>query len=302
MLGSLTDAEDMLQETLLAAWRGLAGFEGRSSVRSWLYRIATNTCLNAIRAGGRRIPSEPKPPFQPPEPTQRDEIRWLHPYPDTLLEGIADTAPGPEARYSQTEAIELAFVAGLQRMPPRQAATVLLHDVLGFGTEEVAAMLKTSQTAIKGTLQRGRAALESSRDMTDSRQQSRRVEERDLARRFADAYVAADLDGVLTLLTDDAWLSMPPAPHQYHGLDAIGSFLEASFDFRKDRRVYLLPGRANNQPALASYLTDREESTAKPAGLFVLTLAGDRINALTRFHHDDLYPLLGFPALFPASD
>jgi RNA polymerase sigma-70 factor (TIGR02960 family) len=302
MLGSLTDAEDMLQETLLAAWRGLAGFEGRSSVRSWLYRIATNTCLNAIRAGGRRIPSEPKPPFQPPEPTQRDEIRWLQPYPDTLLEGIADTAPGPEARYSQTEAIELAFVAGLQRMPPRQAATILLHDVLGFGTEEVAAMLKTSQTAIKGTLQRGRAALESSRDMTDSRQPSRRVEERDLARRFADAYVAADLDGVLTLLTDDAWLSMPPAPHQYHGLDAIRSFLEASFDFREDRRVYLLSGRANNQPALASYLTDREESTAKPAGLFVLTLAGDCIDALTRFHHDDLYPLLGFPALFPASD
>ena len=302
MLGSLTDAEDVLQETLLAAWRGLAGFEGRSSVRSWLYRIATNTCLNAIRAGARRIPSEPRPPFQPPEPTQRDEIRWLQPYPDTLLEGIPDTAPGPEARYSQTEAIELAFVAGLQRMPPRQAATVLLRDVLGFGTEEVAAMLRTSQTAVKGTLQRGRAALESSRDRTDSRQLPPRVEERHLARRFADAYVTADIDGVLTLLTDDAWLSMPPAPHQYHGLNAIRSFLEASFDFRMDRRVYLLPGRANNQPALASYLTDRGESTAKPAGLFVLTLAGDRINALTRFHHDDLYPLMGFPALFPASD
>jgi RNA polymerase sigma-70 factor (TIGR02960 family) len=297
MLGSVTDAEDMLQETLLAAWRGLAGFEGRSSLRSWLYRIATNICLNAVRAGARRIPSEPTPPFQPPEPTQRDEIRWLQPYPDALLEGIADTAPGPEARYSQSEAIELAFVAGLQRMPPRQAATVLLRDVLGFGTEEVAALLKTSQTAVKGTLQRGRAALENSRDTTDRRTPlPRSAEERELARRFADAYVAADIDGVLTLLTDDAWLSMPPAPHQYHGLDAIRSFLEASFAFRGERDVYLIPGRANNQPSFASYLSDQQNPIARPAGLFVLTLAEDRIGALTRFHYDDLYPLLGFPA------
>jgi len=134
MLGSLVDAEDMLQETLLAAWRGLARFEGRSSLRSWLYRIATNTCLNAMRTATRRTPTEPIPPFQPPEPTQRDEITWLQPYPDCLLDGIADATPGPEAGYTQTEAIELAFVNGLQRMPPRQAAAVLLRDVLGFGT------------------------------------------------------------------------------------------------------------------------------------------------------------------------
>src|SRR5690242_20798345 len=117
--GSLTDAEDLLQETLLAAWRGLAGFQQRSSLRSWLYRIATNQCLNALRAAGRRIPASPVPPFQPPEPTRRGEVTWLQPYPDVLLEGIADTAPGPEARYQATEAIELAFVAGLQRTPPR---------------------------------------------------------------------------------------------------------------------------------------------------------------------------------------
>jgi RNA polymerase sigma-70 factor (TIGR02960 family) len=300
MLGSLVDAEDMLQETLLAAWRGLARFEGRSSLRSWLYRIATNTCLNAMRTATRRTPTEPTPPFQPPEPTQRDEITWLQPYPDSLLDGIADATPGPEARYTQTEAIELAFVGGLQRIPPRQAAAVLLRDVLGFGTEEVAAMLKTSQTAIKGTLQRGRAALESSR--SDRRPPAPGSgEERDLARRFAAAYVSADIDGVLRLLTDDTWLSMPPAPHQYHGLDAIWSFLHASFEFRRERRVYLLPGRANNQPAFASYLTDRDEPMARPAGVLVLTLADGRITAITRFHLNDLYPPLGFPAQLSAT-
>src|SRR5580693_4910808 len=158
MLGSLTDAEDVLQETLLAAWRGLAGFTERASVRTWLYRIATNQCLNARRAASRRIPAEPVPPFQPPEPTRRAEITWLQPYPDTLLDGICDAAPGPEARYEATEAIELAFIAGLQRMPPRQAATLLLRDVLGFGTAEVAGLLDTTPVAVKGSLQRARAA------------------------------------------------------------------------------------------------------------------------------------------------
>jgi RNA polymerase sigma-70 factor (TIGR02960 family) len=300
MLGSLTDAEDMLQETLLAAWRGLARFQGRSSLRSWLYRIATNTCLNAMRSTTRRIPAEPTPPFQPPEPTQRNEITWLQPYPDTLLNRVADTAPGPDVRYSQTEAIELAFVAGLQRIPPRQAAAVLLRDVLGFGTDEVAAMLKTSQTAVKGTLQRGRAALQSSRETSRDRPPPRSAEERDLARRFADAYVSADIDGVVTLLTDDAWLSMPPAPHQYHGRTAIRSFLEASFTYRSGRSTYLLPGWANSQPLFASYVADHDEVVARPTGLFVLTLMGDHIQAVTRFHSYDLYPRFGFPDLLRA--
>jgi RNA polymerase sigma-70 factor (TIGR02960 family) len=302
MLGSLTDAEDMLQETLLAAWRGLAGFGEHSSLRSWLYRIATNTCLNAMRSATRRIPTEPTPPFRPPEPTQRNEITWLQPYPDALLDGIPDKAPGPEARYTQTEAIRLAFVAGLQRMPPRQAATVLLRDVLGFGTEEVAAMLKTTPTAVKGTLQRGRAALQASRDDRDPRPVPKSAQERELARRFADAYATADIEGVVTLLTDDAWLSMPPAPHQYQGLDAIRSFLQASFDFRRERAVYLLPSRANNQPAFGSYLTDWVEPIARPAGVFVLTLAGDHLEAITRFHVDDLYHRFGLPREFSTQD
>jgi len=297
MLGSLTDAEDLLQETLLAAWRGLADFQERASVRSWLYRIATNRCLNALRGAGRRIPTEPVPPFQPPEPSRRGEITWLQPYPDALLEAIADSAPGPEARYQATEAVELAFVAGLQRMPPRQAAALVLRDVLGFATDEVAGMLGSSHTAVKGALQRARAALGRARAGQAPRPGS--ATEHDLARRFADAYVAADLTRIVALLTDDAWLSMPPAPHEYHGIDAIAAFLRASLDYRGDRRVHLLPARANTQPAFGSYLTDPAEPAGIPAGLFVLTMAGDRIRAITRFHLDTLYPRFGLPDSLP---
>lgn len=295
MLGSLTDAEDALQETLLAAWRGLAGFQERSSLRSWLYRIATNQCLNALRSANRRISPEPVPPFQVPDPTRRGEITWLQPYPDDLLEGVPDTAPGPEARYQCAEAVELAFVAGLQRMPPRQTATLVLRDVLGFESHEVASMLNTSQTAVKSTLQRARAALNRHLDETGRGRAPDPAAGRAVARRFADAYVAADIDGVVALLTDDAWLSMPPAPHQYHGVGAISLMLRASFTFRGDRCMYLLPASANTQPALAGYLTEPGQHVAAPAGLFVFTMAGEQIRAITRFHLDELYPRFGLP-------
>jgi len=301
LLGSLTDAEDLLQETLLAAWRGLAGFQERSSLRSWLYRIATNQCLNAMRAASRRIPAEPVPPFRPPEPTRRGEITWLQPYPDALLEGIADTAPGPDARYQATEAIELAFVAGLQRLPPRQAAVLVLRDVLGFDGPEVADLLGTSPTAVKGILQRARAALDERHAEPGPGREPRpgSAAERALARRFADAYTAADIDAVIALLTDDAWLSMPPAPHQYHGTAAIAAMLAASFRYRGGRPLYLLPARANTQPALAGYVSDPARAAATPAGLFVLTMSGPKIHALTRFHVDELYPRFGLPLSLP---
>jgi RNA polymerase sigma-70 factor (ECF subfamily) len=293
MLGSLTDAEDLLQETLLAAWRGLGGYQQRASLRSWLYRIATNQCLDARRAASRRIPAEPTPPFQPPEPTRRGEITWLQPYPDTLLEGIADTAPGPEARYDDAEAIELAFVIALQRMTPRQAAVLLLRDVIGFATEEVASMLGTSQIVVKGVLQRARSALAQHHGGA-ARTREPGTEEQ-VARRFAAAYVAADIDGIVALLTDDAWLSMPPAPHEYRGIEAIRSFLGVSFAFRADRRVDLVPTSANTQPAFGSYLNSHTSPVAAPAGLFVLTVADDRIEHITRFHIDELYPWFGLP-------
>jgi RNA polymerase sigma-70 factor (TIGR02960 family) len=306
ILGSLTDAEDVLQETLLAAWRGLAGFQQRASVRSWLYRIATNRCLNAIRDAGRRVPTETALPFPLPEPTRRDQVGWLQPLPDSLLAGVPDTAPGPEARYQTTEAVELAFVTALQRMPPRQAATLLLRDVLGFTADETAGVLGTSATAVKGTLQRARAALDQRRDPnhratnhrgTDHQpHRSAVAEDRELGRRFAAAFTAADVEGVVALLTDDAWLSMPPTPHEYQGHDAIRAFLTAAFGHLGDRRMHLIATRANNQPAFGGYLAGLD----RPVGLFVLTTAGDRIRAVTRFRLGVRYARFGLPDRLPA--
>jgi len=273
ILGSLTDAEDAVQETLLAAWRGLDGFEGRSSPRTWLYRIATNRCLNLLRAAGRRRPPEPVPPFDPPEPSRRGEVTWLQPYPDELLERVAAGEPGPEARYGTREAVELAFVTGLQLLPPRQAAALVLRDVLCFSAAEVASMLGITETAVKGILQRARASLDRHRDGAMHRPSS---QERELTKRFADAFTAGDLDRLLGLLTDDAWLAMPPAPHEYHGLDAIAGFLRVTMAIPV-QGFTMTPTRANNQPA---FLCRHGED---PAGLMVLTLDGDRISAVTRF-------------------
>ena len=274
MLGSVQDAEDIVQETLTAAWRGLPGFEGRASVRAWLYRIATNRCLNA-RRDARRAPAAPVPPFEPPEPTRHGDLPWLQPYPESLL---ADAAPGPEARYQARETIELAFITGLQRLPPRQLAVLLLRDVLGFRTAEVAAMLETSEIAVKASLQRARAAVGKHR-----RPVSAGADESALARRFADAYQADDIEAVIGLLTDDAWLVMPPAPHEYQGRAAIAGFLRASATWRDGRGFRLVPVRAGGQPAFASYYQDQ------PAGLIVLTTDGDRISVISRFLDTSLF-------------
>ncbi|MEU4241274.1 RNA polymerase subunit sigma-70 [Actinoplanes sp. NPDC026619] len=267
MLGSLTDAEDALQETLLAAWRGMDGFEGRSSLRTWLYRIATTRCLNVRRGASRRVPA-PVPPFEPPAPTRLGEVTWLQPYPDALLDGVPDDAPGPDARYEMREAVSLAFIAALQRMPPRQAATLILRDVLGYPTEETADLLGVTATAAKGLLQRARTAAGDDGPAATPADQ-------DLVDRFAHAFSVRDMPALLALLTDDAWLAMPPAPHEYHGPEAIAGFLAASPTWRYTLR--LEPAGANRQPAFACFLDDA------PAGLLVLTARDDRIAALTRF-------------------
>lgn len=273
ILGSLTDAEDVLQETMLAAWRGLSTYQGKASLRAWLYRIATNRCLNALRDAGRRPRVGPLPPFDPPEPTRRGDVSWLEPFPDTLLD--------PAARYQARESVQLAFVTALQRLPPRQAATLVLRDVLGFTTVEVAAMLDTTDTAVKAALQRARATLQRRRPAPSPLPPlpplPESAEERAVSQRFAEAFVADDIDGVVALLTDGAWLTMPPAPHEYQWPAAIAGFLRASVAWRSGRRFVLVPTRANTQPAYGCYLD------GEPAGLIVLTLAGRRISAITRF-------------------
>ncbi|SDU69471.1 RNA polymerase subunit sigma-70 [Jiangella alkaliphila] len=285
LLGRLPDAEDAVQETLLAAWRGLPGFEGRSSVRGWLYRIATNRCLNAIRDAGRRPPLAPVPPFDAPEPTRHNEVPWVQPYPDVLL---------PESAYLRREQVELAFVEALQQLPPRQTAALVVCDVLGFPLAEAAVVLDTTSTALKGALQRARSTLRSPATRPPATQPPAHgsAGERSLSRRFAAAFVADDVEAVIALLTDDAWLAMPPAPHQYVGTAAIAGFLHASATWRDGRRYALLPTRANAQPAFGCYLD------AAPAGLVVLTLDGDRIARVTRFMDDTLFPAFSLPRAF----
>jgi RNA polymerase sigma-70 factor (ECF subfamily) len=222
------------------------------------------------------------PPFRPPEPTRRGDLPWLQPFPDALLELVPDAAPGPAARYQMCEAVELAFVAGLQRLPPRQTAVLILRDVLGYDTAEVAGLLNTSPTAVKGALQRARHTLAAASPPAPS---AGSVGE--LAGRFARAFAVGDIAAILALLTDDAWLAMPPAPHEYHGIPAVGGFLEVSGAWRAGQEMRLIPAGANRQPAFACYLAEPGAASAAPAGLIVLTLRGDRIVGLTRFLDSD---------------
>jgi RNA polymerase sigma-70 factor (TIGR02960 family) len=298
ILGSLQDAEDLLQETLLAAWRGLDGYEERASVRSWLYRIATNRCLNALRDSRRRPVTTTRPDL--PEPTRIGEPLWLEPYPDTMLEGIADAAPGPDARYEAKEAIALAFVAGLQHLPPRQRAVLVLRDVLGFPAGDVASMLDTSEASANSALQRARSTLDAR--VPPARERAplpRSARERELLGRFAEAFQGGDIDSVIELLTDDALLTMPPEPLEYQGHDAISTFLHNRFRTHDLRRVRLVPTRANGQPAFGHYIADPHAPIARFTGVLVLTLAGDRISALTRFGDSAILPQFGLPRTLP---
>jgi RNA polymerase sigma-70 factor (TIGR02960 family) len=299
MLGSFQDAEDALQDTLLSAWQGLAGFEGRSSLRTWLYRIATNQCLNARRSASRRPVKEwDVPGVEPPEPTRLGEVGWIEPYPDALLAGATEMPPGPEARYEQSESISLAFVTALQVLPPRQVAVLVLRDVLGFHAAEVAEMLSSTVESVNSALKRARASLQ---DRLPSAGERRRPPAADSAAegaivaRFVEAYESADLDALVALLTDDVFVSMPPIPFEYEGREAAASFFASILG--SGRQFSLVPTRANGQPAFGAYVR-APSGINHGVGLFVLTLGGDRICALTRFENTVL-PSFGLPRSLP---
>jgi RNA polymerase sigma-70 factor (ECF subfamily) len=299
-LGSLQDAEDALQEILLSAWRGLAGFESRSSLRTWLYRIATNHCLNLMRSAGRRPRSnEPRPDYLLPEATRSSEPMWLEPYPDLLLDELPDVALSPEARYEQREAISLAFVTALQLLPPRQRAALILRDVLGFRASEVAEILDSSEESVTSALKRARAAIEGRRAGTaHSPAPSFEVEEELLARLIV-AFEAYDVDGIVALLSDDVRFAMPPLPFEYCGLPAVARVFATSAAQDSPPRRRLVPTRANRQPAFGMYVEDPGSGRFRATGVYVLTVAGDRIAELTRFETSVL-PLFGMPRTLSA--
>jgi len=307
ILGSVQDAEDVLQETMLAAWRGLTRFEGRASMRFWLYRIATNQCLNALRGSGRgrgaaqpvQQPGAPQGQTQAlPEPATDSEPVWLEPYPDALLRDLADTSPGPEARYEARESISLAFVAALQHLPPRQRATLVLRDALGYRAAETADLLGCSLDSVNSSLRRARAGL-AAHLPADGLHRSPlpgSATERGLLARVTDAFERGDVEALVAMLTEDAWLTMPPSPLGFRGPAAAACVLTVLTFRGGTRRFRLVATRANGQPAFGCYAIDNHEPTAHAHGMMVLTLAGDRIAAATRFHDNGLLRWFGLPA------
>ncbi|HEX3803066.1 MAG TPA: sigma-70 family RNA polymerase sigma factor [Solirubrobacteraceae bacterium] len=299
ILGSMQDAEDALQETLLAAWRALDGYEQRASLRTWLYRIATNRCLNSLRAAGRRAPVEP--PFADlpvPEPSRQTEIVWLEPYPDALLDELPGAEPSPDVLYEASEAISLAFIVVLQTLPPRQRAVLILRDVMGFRAVEVAGMLDLTEDSVTSALKRARAALSRAPGLQEAPPAAPdSPEERELVRQLTLAYEAGDTDALVSLMTDDVWLRMPPVPLEYHGRDRTRRFFEVVV-FTPGREFRMLPTRANGQPAMGMYLKDPATGMFRASGLLVFDVAGDKVSAITRFENNVL-AAFGLPRSLP---
>lgn len=301
MLGSLQDAEDALQESMVAAWRGLPDFEGRSSMRTWLYHVTTNRCLNMRRATQRRRAKEwDVPGLTPPEPTRLGEVVWLEPLPHHLPE--TDLPESPEAVYGRTESLSLAFITALQTLPPRQVAVLVLRDVLGFRAAEVADMLDTTIESVTSALKRARAGLRAHQEpglpWDQPAPTAGSPEEALITERFVRAYEQADIDAIVDLLTDDVFMSMPPMALEYQGREVTANFV--TLFFASGRHYRMIPTRANGQPAFGMYLVDAN-GFARASGFLVVGLRGGLINRMTRFETGVL-PGFGLPRTLPAAD
>jgi len=286
---------------MLRAWRSFESFEGRSSLRSWLYRIATNVCLNLLakRSNARRTLPElhGSPAVGLPGESPPPEVAWLEPYPDAELEGIVDTEPGPHARYEQREAMRLAFIAAIQYLPGRQRATLLLHDVVGWSAAETAEILEMSAAAVNSALQRARATLKKHAALADRGAREITTDRnRALLDRYVRAWESNDLDGLLSLLKEDAVLSMPPLSEWYQGRDEIRPVF--AHYWAADTLPYsafrLIETAANGQPAFALYGRRTSDSKWHAHVMQVLTVEGDAISALTYFVNPDLFRAFGF--------
>jgi RNA polymerase sigma-70 factor (ECF subfamily) len=281
LLGSLQDAEDVVQETMLAAWSGLATFEGRSSLRTWLYRIATNRSLNHVRAADRR--PQRALPTGAPAPASLGEVTWLQPFPDRLLHSLPEREPGPEARYESREAITLAFVTAMQQLPARQRATLILRDVLGYRARETADMLGITVSAANNSLKRARASLR--RDGPHAARGPTgppTSEEQALVDRFVVAFIEFDVDAMVTLMSEDVWLRMPPSPFEFHGRKPAHQFFTA-VAARHRPTVRVMQTRANSQPAWGSYRTDPTTGLLRLTSIEVVVIDNGLVTELTRF-------------------
>ncbi|HEU4450990.1 MAG TPA: sigma-70 family RNA polymerase sigma factor [Gaiellaceae bacterium] len=298
MLGSLHDAEDALQEALLRAWRGLPGLEGRSSLGTWLYRIATNACLDAIARRPKRVlPVDYGPPADPRDDPGEPVVEpvWVEPYPDDVL-GLADGYAGPEARYEQREAVELAFVAALQHLPARQRAVLILREVLGFSASEVSESLDTTVASVNSALQRARKTVEERLPEESQQATMRSLGDdalRDLVERFVAAFESGDVDAIRDLLAEDATFAMPPYSSWYRGREAVTeSWLLPD---GPPPRLRYVPTSANGQLAVATYLLTESGERYIPLALDVLTLRGSRIADVTAFREPDVFRVFGLP-------
>jgi RNA polymerase sigma-70 factor, ECF subfamily len=308
MLGSFADAEDLVQETFLRAWKGLPGFEGRAGVRAWLYRIATNACLDAMPGRARRVlPHQVGPAVRadgtPPRP--REEIAWLQPFPDRLWEPVAPGEDQPDARAEARETIELAFLAAIQHLPPRQRAALILRDVVGWPAAQIADLLATSVASVNSALQRARATLKEHLparrvDWAPSAEPS--DEERTVLRRYMDAVQTADLNAVATLLAEDVRATMPPYPEWFDSRDDVLAAYAASWNPTLPGyigRFRMLPTRANGRPAVAGYTRVGDAGPYQPFVIAVFRIEAGRIVEMTGFHETSLFAAFDLPPRLP---